>query len=82
MQAVTNSLALPGGLGQRMKDFFPGILVSGTIAIMAVELSKSPWMQAHGISALTLAIVGGMIVGNTLYPRLSGFGARGVTFLR
>lgn len=80
MQAVTNSLALPGGLGQRMKDFFPGILVTGTIAIVATELSKSPWMQAHGISALTLAIVGGLIVGNTLYPRISGFSARGVTF--
>ena len=37
-------------------------------------------MQANGISALTLAIVGGMIAGNTVYPRISTFSARGVAF--
>jgi uncharacterized integral membrane protein (TIGR00698 family) len=80
MQAVTNALALPGSFGQRAKGFLPGILLTGAIAIIATELSKIAWMQAHGISALTLAIVGGMIVGNTLYPRVAGFSARGVTF--
>src|SRR6202042_812669 len=40
----------------------------------------SAWMQANGISALTLAIVGGMIAGNTIYPRISGLSAPGVTF--
>jgi uncharacterized integral membrane protein (TIGR00698 family) len=37
-------------------------------------------MQAHGISALTLAIVVGMIAGNTFYPRIAGVSARGVAF--
>jgi uncharacterized integral membrane protein (TIGR00698 family) len=84
MQAATNPLALPAKpgspRGQRLMGFVPGILLTGAIAILATELAKSAWMQANGISALTLAIVGGMIAGNTLYPRIAGFSARGVTF--
>jgi uncharacterized integral membrane protein (TIGR00698 family) len=84
MQAATNPLALavkPGNpRGQRLTDFLPGILLTGAIAILAAELAKGAWMQAHGISALTLAIVGGMIAGNTVYPRISAYSARGVAF--
>jgi uncharacterized integral membrane protein (TIGR00698 family) len=61
-------------------SFLPGILLTGAIAILATELAKSAWMQANGISALTLAIVGGMIAGNTVYPLISSYSARGVTF--
>jgi uncharacterized integral membrane protein (TIGR00698 family) len=84
MQAATNPLALPAKpgnpRGQRLMSFLPGILLTGAIAILATELAKSGWMQANGISALTLAIVGGMIAGNTVYPRISGFSAPGVAF--
>ena len=61
-------------------SLLPGIFLTGAIAILATELCKSAWLQAHGISALTLAIVGGMIVGNTVYPRIAGSSARGVLF--
>src|ERR1700677_58650 len=65
MQAATNPLALPAKPGsprrQRLMRLLPGILLTGVIAILATELAKSAWMQANGISALTLAIVGGMI---------------------
>jgi uncharacterized integral membrane protein (TIGR00698 family) len=82
MQAAANPLpAKPGSpRGQRLMNFLPGILLTGAIAILATELAKSAWMQANGISALTLAIVGGMIAGNTVYPRISGYSARGVAF--
>jgi uncharacterized integral membrane protein (TIGR00698 family) len=84
MDAATNPLALPAKpdnpRGQRLMSFVPGILLTGAIAILATELAKSAWMQANGISALTLAIVGGMIVGNTVYPRMAVSTARGVTF--
>ena len=84
MDAATNPLALPAKpdnpRGQRLMSFVPGILLTGAIAIFANELAKSAWMQANGISALTLAIVGGMIVGNTVYPRIAVSSARGVTF--
>lgn len=82
MQAAANPLALaakpenPRGL----MGLLPGILLTGAIAILATELAKSAWMQANGISALTLAIVGGMIAGNTVYPRISSYSARGVAF--
>jgi uncharacterized integral membrane protein (TIGR00698 family) len=84
MRATTNPLALaakPGSPhGQQLMSFLPGVLLTGAIAILATELAKSAWMQANGISALTLAIVGGMIAGNTVYPRIAGYSARGVTF--
>jgi uncharacterized integral membrane protein (TIGR00698 family) len=84
MDAATNPLVLPAkpdnSRGQRLMSFVPGILLTGAIAILATELAKSAWMQASGISALTLAIVGGMIVGNTVYPRIAVSSARGVTF--
>jgi len=84
MHAATNPLTLPAKphnrRGQQLMNLLPGILLTGAIAILATELAKSPWMQANGISALTLAIVGGMIVGNTVYPRILSFSARGVTF--
>lgn len=40
------------------------------------------WLQAGGISALTLAIVLGMGVGNTVYPRIGAAAGAGVTFSR
>jgi uncharacterized integral membrane protein (TIGR00698 family) len=84
MRAATNPLALavkPGSpRGQQLTSFLPGILLTGAIAILAAEFAKGAWMQAHGIGALTLAIVGGMIAGNTVYPRISAYSASGVAF--
>jgi uncharacterized integral membrane protein (TIGR00698 family) len=78
MQAAVNPLAAAAKPG--LMSFLPGILLTGAIAILASELAKSAWMQANGISALTLAIVGGMIAGNTVYPRIATYSARGVAF--
>jgi uncharacterized integral membrane protein (TIGR00698 family) len=84
MEAAANPLAPPAkpgsSHGQRFTSLLPGVLLTGAIAILATELAKSAWMQANGISALTLAIVGGMIAGNTVYPRISTYSARGVVF--
>lgn len=81
MQAVTNPLGAPARTpAQRWISFLPGVALTGAIAILANALSQNAWMQAHGISALTLAIVIGMIAGNTIYPRLAGVSAHGVAF--
>lgn len=77
MPATTGPIELRSG---RILDLLPGICLTAVIAILATELCKGSWMQAHGISALTLAIVGGMIVGNTVYPRIAASSARGVLF--
>jgi uncharacterized integral membrane protein (TIGR00698 family) len=65
---------------QRALSRAPGIALTGALAALAIELGKLSWLQANGISALTLAIVLGMLVGNTVYPRLASASAGGVTF--
>jgi uncharacterized integral membrane protein (TIGR00698 family) len=58
----------------------PGIALAGGLAAAALELAKIGWFESKGISALTLAIVLGMVVGNTVYPRLASASAQGVVF--
>ncbi len=65
---------------QRIGGFIPGLALAGGLASAAIELGKIGWLQANGISALTLAIVLGMLVGNTAYPRIAAASAPGVTF--
>jgi uncharacterized integral membrane protein (TIGR00698 family) len=45
-----------------------------------MALATLPWLQAHGISALTLAIVLGIALGNSVYPRMAPQAAAGVGF--
>ena len=47
---------------------------------MAILLGRSQWLQHNGISALTLAIVLGIPVGNTPVPRIAAGSAAGVGF--
>jgi uncharacterized integral membrane protein (TIGR00698 family) len=65
---------------RRASSLAPGIALTGALAALAIELGKLSWLQANGISALTLAIVLGMLVGNTVYPRLASSSAGGVIF--
>jgi uncharacterized integral membrane protein (TIGR00698 family) len=53
--------------------------LTGAIAGVSILLAQLGWLQSNGISALTLAIVLGMVVGNTAYPRISGVAGAGVT---
>jgi len=58
----------------------PGLALSAALASLAVWLSTTGWLQSHGISALTAAIVLGMVVGNTCYPRIANSSDSGVNF--
>ena len=60
----------------------PGLAVSGTLAAAGILLGRIGWLQDHGFSALTLAIVLGMVVGNTVYPRFAAASGAGVNFSR
>jgi len=62
------------------RNLVPGITLIGVLAFIAFELSQIGWLRANGISALTVAIVLGMMVGNSVYPRISRAAASGVTF--
>jgi uncharacterized integral membrane protein (TIGR00698 family) len=65
---------------QNATDRLPGLVLAAIVAALAIALGKIGWFASTGISALTLAIVLGMLVGNTLYPRIARAAAGGVTF--
>ena len=75
-------LGLPGvtGVGAAIRQYFPGLALSGSLAALAIELGKQNWLQTNGISVLTLAIMLGMVVGNTVFPQIALASAAGVTF--
>lgn len=63
----------------RLGRLWPGLLLSVAVAAASLQLGKLPWLAEHGLSALTIAIVLGIVVGNTVYPRLAGSCDAGVT---
>jgi uncharacterized integral membrane protein (TIGR00698 family) len=52
------------------------------IAALAIWGAGIPAVQGLGISALTLAIVLGIALGNTVFPRLAPFSAEGIDFAK
>ncbi len=65
---------------QPLLRVLPGLALSGALAAAAVMLGRIGWLQDHGISTLTLAIVLGMLVGNTVFPRVAEISGPGVNF--
>jgi uncharacterized integral membrane protein (TIGR00698 family) len=61
---------------------WPGLGVSAAVALIALPLGGIRWFSAHGISALTAAIVLGVVIGNTFYPRVATLAGAGVDFSR
>jgi uncharacterized integral membrane protein (TIGR00698 family) len=58
----------------------PGLLLSAALAYAAIEIGELGWLQAHGMSALTIAIVLGMLLGNTVFGRIGARCGSGVAF--
>jgi len=58
----------------------PGLLLTLAIALAAMGLSGLSFLSDAGMSALTLAIVAGMVLGNTLYSRVAFQCGAGVAF--
>jgi uncharacterized integral membrane protein (TIGR00698 family) len=77
---IATTAPRPLGGRQRVTRFVPGLALAGAVAAASIELGKLGWLQANGISALTLAIVLGTVLGNTVYPRIALASAAGVTF--
>ncbi|MBO9740912.1 YeiH family putative sulfate export transporter [Xanthomonas axonopodis pv. begoniae] len=72
--------ATAAGAAKQLRPLAPGLALTGLLAGASMQLGKIGWLQANGIGALTLAIVLGMLVGNTVYPRLGANGEAGVRF--
>ena len=77
--AVDTALSQRPAAWTRWRAMVPGLAVTGAIAFASIHLSHLGWLQSNGISALTLAIVLGMVVGNTVYPRIRASADAGVT---
>ena len=63
-----------------LRRLVPGTALAAAIALLAIGLGDTSWLQSHGISALTVAIVLGIAVGNSVYPRITDSSSRGVQF--
>jgi uncharacterized integral membrane protein (TIGR00698 family) len=57
-----------------------GIVLCAMVAGGAILLGQIGWFASHGLSALTLAIVLGIIIGNTFYPKIGRVCGPGVTY--
>lgn len=74
MPRSSRSQLLPSPL----PHYLPGLVLTGLLALAATALANVTWLQAHGLGALTLAIVAGIVLGNTVYPRWAGVAQAGV----
>jgi uncharacterized integral membrane protein (TIGR00698 family) len=57
-----------------------GLALAGAIAAASIWGASLPAVQHLGVSALTLAIVVGIALGNTVFPRVAPYTAEGVDF--
>jgi len=56
------------------------LVISAVLALVAIQLGSLGWLQARGMSALTVAIVLGILLGNTVYPYFAARGGEGIAF--
>jgi len=80
---VTHAHASPRGAGSqatRARSLWLGIALAGAIAVAGMIAARMPWVQHLGLSALTLAIVFGLVAGNTFFPAIAVRMAAGVDF--
>lgn len=81
MHAVANSLPLQARL-QRYAGLWPGLALAAVVAGAGMLAARLPTPQALGLSALTLAIVFGIAVGNTVFPAIAARSGAGVDFAK
>lgn len=77
---TTTVLPRPTALPPAPWRLLPGLALSGALAAAGIALGRVTWLTDHGFSALTLAIVLGMVVGNTVYGRVAAVSGAGVSF--
>jgi len=60
----------------------PGLLLAAAVACAATAAGRIGWLQSHGVSALTLAIVIGLVAGNLLPAPALAASADGLNLAR
>ncbi|HVI58028.1 MAG TPA: YeiH family protein [Luteimonas sp.] len=81
MHAVAEPRTIPARL-RRHLDLWPGLALAAALAAAGMLLARLPSLQALGLGALTLAIVLGIAVGNTVFPALAARSGAGVDFAK
>ena len=66
----------------RSSAWWLGMALVGAITLAALRLADFGWAQRQGLSALTLAIVLGMVVGNTFFGKIAPRTAAGVDYAK
>ncbi len=81
MEQTTDTLAQPlHPRPHQLPAFWWGLALVGAIAAASIGLAQLPILQGWGLSALTLAIVLGIAIGNTVFPGIAASTATGVDF--
>ncbi len=62
--------------------WLPGLLLTGILTALAIYVGDIPWFSSMGLGALTLAILFGIIAGNTVYPIAKPYSDEGVKFAK
>lgn len=69
-------------INSTIKKYLGGITLSLAIASASFVIAQINWLQTHAIGALTLAILIGILAGNTFYPKIAENSAHGVLFAK
>lgn len=64
----------------RHREFRLGVTLVLAVAVISLLLAHNPWVAAHGLSPLTIGVVLGIVLGNTVFPRIAHETAAGVDF--
>jgi uncharacterized integral membrane protein (TIGR00698 family) len=64
----------------RLSQYGPGLALAAVIAAVAIGAAAVPAVARLGASPLTVAIVLGILLGNTIFPRIAAACAGGVDF--
>jgi len=63
-------------------EWWRGLALTGLLAAISLAAAQSSWAKQSGLSALTIAIVLGILAGNTFFPRIAPSTACGVDFAK
>jgi uncharacterized integral membrane protein (TIGR00698 family) len=80
VNSIKQRLTLADILMRHVAPLLPGLVLSAVVSGASIELGKVAWLASHGLSALTIAIVLGIVFGNTMFARVASHCGAGVTF--
>jgi len=80
MQTLPSLLSSLSVRVARAQPWVVGVVASGVFGLVAMLLSRQPWLAMHGFSPLPIAIVLGLLLGNTIFARVAVPMLAGVSF--